>query len=100
MIVNSESSLRIASMAQIQKNCNLELYIWIFFCNEEEKLFLFFRTSIHACGKSLENVNSTSTHRAMSAQMQKAKKAFLKDATNLPLPVLSDKQFRHLLRII
>lgn len=100
-IVNSESSLRIASVAQIQRNCNLELYFWIFFCNEEDKLVLFFKTNICACGKSLENVKPTLTHKAMSAQMHKeGEKAVLEDAANLPCAALNGKQFRHLLRMI
>jgi len=43
MIVKSECSLEITSMAQIQRNCNLELYFWIFFCNKEDKLLYFSR---------------------------------------------------------
>lgn len=87
-------------MAPIQRNCNLELYFWIFFCYEEDKLLLFFQTSICARGKSLEKMKPTSTRRVTSAQIHKAKKAVSKNATNLPHPVLKDKQFRHLLRII
>lgn len=100
MTVNSESSLEIASMAQIQRNSNLELYFWISFINEDKLLLFLSKTNICACGKSLEDTKTTSTHRAMSAQMYKPKKAILKNTTNLPLPVLNDKQFRHLLRII
>lgn len=72
MTVNNESLLKIASMAQSQKNCNLKVYFWIFFWIKENKPPLFFKLNISDCGKGLENMKPALTHKAASAQALKA----------------------------
>lgn len=59
-------------MAQIQKNCNLKIYFWIFFCIKENKPPLFFKLNTSACDKNLENMKPALTHKAASAQILKA----------------------------
>lgn len=58
--LNSDSSHKVGPTAQIQTVYNLESYFLVFFCNEQDKLLLFFCT----CGKSLENVSPTLTQKA------------------------------------